>query len=258
MRDLEIRGAGNVLGVAQHGHVAAIGFEMYCQMLKEAVDAVRDGDEHVEPVPCRIETPYECFLPVTYIDDADERMMIYKRLAGAGKPEALDPIEEELVDRFGALPDPARYLIDLTRVKKLASGLGIALVQIREKGRKAQSEALAQAAEVPNVPSRAPRSVPRARHGSNRLKKIAAQLGPSGGLITLDFAPGKALSPEQCGRLMETFGERLLFKSGTVFGISLQAQPGRAPLDDVKNLLQVAWFSNRINSLPNKSSSRAQ
>jgi len=259
MRDLEIRGAGNVLGVEQHGHVAAIGFEMYCQMLKEAVDTMRAGEEHVEIVPCRIETPYECFLPVTYIDDADERMMIYKRLAGTAKTEVIDAIEEELVDRFGALPTPARYLLDLTRVKLLAGGLGVALVQIREKGFRSHiPEALQQAAEVPRELSSAPRSVPRASHGSNRLKRIAAQMGPVGGTSTLEFAPGKALSAEQCGRLVETFGGRLLFKSGKAFGINLQAKPDQAQLDDIKNLLQVAWFSNKINSLPDHPPSRGE
>ena len=122
---------------------------------------MRAGEDRVETVQGRIETPYECFLPVTYIEDADERMMIYKRLAGTGKYEAIDAIEEELIDRFGPLPEPARYLMDLTRVKFLASGLGVVLVQIRAAGhRSATPEALRQAAEVPRDPSTAPRSVP--------------------------------------------------------------------------------------------------
>jgi transcription-repair coupling factor (superfamily II helicase) len=209
MRDLEIRGAGNVLGVEQHGHVAAVGFEMYCKMLKEAVDGLR-GEEAVPEIACKVEAPYECFVPDSYIEDPDERMMLYKRLARMKEPSELEAIDEEIADRFGPPPPPVRLLLDLTLVKLYAAGLGVALARLRE---------------------------PRGR-------------GPAEGEAGLEFAPGRALSPLQCARLVETFGSRLLFKSGESFGVTLGAATGSPLLQDVKNLLQVAHFSSKVNSLP--------
>jgi hypothetical protein len=265
MRDLEIRGAGNVLGVEQHGHVAAVGFEMYCKMLKEAVDSLRGEETEVRP-QCTIEAPYDCFVPDTYVQDPDERMLIYKRLARASEPDDVEGIEHELADRFGPAPDPVRNLLDLTRVKLEAARLGVVLVQMREPGhrRRVRSEALERAAEPPRSRAEVPRNVPRSVRGSNRLRRLAEKIG-TGGLggadatksaAALDFAPGKALTPEQCGRLVETFGDRLLFKSGKSFGVSLKGEPATPLLQDVKNLLQVAYFSHKINDLPVKKQGR--
>jgi hypothetical protein len=253
MRDLEIRGAGNVLGVQQHGHVAAIGFEMYCKMLKEAVETMRDG-EAVSIPQCKVEAPYECFIPGVYIDDPDERMLIYKRLAGMTKAEEVDAIEEEMVDRFGKVPRAATFLLDLTRIKLIAGRLGIVLVQIREPGYKAPTpEALERAADVPRSADAAPRGVPRALHGLNRLKRLAEKMNTGGlggmqptGKMALEFGPGRAFSPDQCGRIVETFGDRLLFKSGKSFGLTLTSEPGSSQMADTKNLLQVAYFSTTI------------
>ncbi len=254
MRDLEIRGAGNVLGVEQHGHVAAIGFEMYCKMLKEAVDTMREG--HVVDMPqCRVEAPYEYFVPVDYVSDADERMLIYKRLAGMSDPADVESMAEELADRFGAVPAQVHNLLDLTHVKLLAASQGVVLVRIREPGyRKRKPEALEHAAEVPDKPSVAPRGVRRSRVGSIRLARIAAMAeeGESGskqtrsGVLTLEFAPERSFSPDQCGNLVETFGDRLLFKSGTTFGVTLEADGATPLLQDAKNLLQVAYFSTKM------------
>jgi transcription-repair coupling factor (superfamily II helicase) len=130
MRDLEIRGAGNVLGVEQHGQVAAVGFDLYCKMLKEAVERLK-GEPELERPQCRIETRLPSFLPDDYVEDQDERMTIYKRLARLGESEQVDDVERELVDRFGPLPSPGIHLIELTRMKLRAAALGIGLVQLR-------------------------------------------------------------------------------------------------------------------------------
>jgi transcription-repair coupling factor (superfamily II helicase) len=130
MRDLEIRGAGNVLGVEQHGQVVAVGFDLYCKMLKEAVDRLK-GEPEVEVPQCRIETRLPSFLPDDYVEDQNERMTIYKRLARLETPEEVDGTESELRDRFGALPPAAVNLIELSRVKLRAMRLGIGLVQLR-------------------------------------------------------------------------------------------------------------------------------
>jgi transcription-repair coupling factor (superfamily II helicase) len=265
MRDLEIRGAGNVLGVEQHGHVAAVGFEMYCKMLKEAVESLR-GEEKLDVPQCKVEAPYDYIIPDTYVADADERMMIYKRLARAAEPDELESIEQELADRFGPIPPQVRSLLDMSAVKLYGALSGVVLARLREPGyrRRARPAALEQAAEPPRSTGPAPAGVPRSARGSNRLRRIAETIGLGGGLgapgsrsdATLDFAPGKAFTPEQCGRLVETFGARLLFKSGKSFCVTLEGDPSAGLLQDVKNLLQVAYFSSKINDLPVKNEGR--
>jgi transcription-repair coupling factor (superfamily II helicase) len=130
MRDLEIRGAGNVLGVEQHGQIVAVGFDLYCKMLKEAVENLK-GEPEIEKPQCRIETRLPSFLPDDYVEDQNERMTVYKRLARLAVPEDVDDLELELKDRFGELPPAGAHLIELTRVKLRAQHLGIALVQLR-------------------------------------------------------------------------------------------------------------------------------
>jgi transcription-repair coupling factor (superfamily II helicase) len=130
MRDLEIRGAGNVLGIEQHGQIVAVGFDLYCKMLKEAVDRLK-GEGEIERPQCRIETRLSSFLPDRYVEDQNERMTIYKRLARFAAPEEVDDLEEELRDRFGNPPLEAVNLVELTRLKLRAMQLGIGLIQLR-------------------------------------------------------------------------------------------------------------------------------
>jgi len=217
MRDLEIRGAGNVLGVEQHGHVAAIGFELYTKMLKETVDALR-GEGHAEAPPCRVESPYSVFIPDRYLPDADERMMVYKRIARMSNSDEATTLEEELRDRFGELPPTAQTLIDLSRVKLDAESLGVVMVQIRDPGHRLQ-----------------------AKGGTGAAPR---------GEATLEFAPGKSLTPQACATLSETFGRRILFKSGKAFAVSLLGQPPAGIVEEVKKLLQTARFASKINALP--------
>ena len=227
MRDLEIRGAGNVLGVEQHGHVAAVGFELYTRMLKETVDELR-GTVQAELPPCRVEAPYSCFIPDRYVPDADERMLIYKRIAHMADPEQVKALEDELKDRFGDLPRPAQDLIDLARVKLEAQALGILMVHMKDSRASARSQGGGPGRGV--VLNRAPDLPP--------------------GEANLEFAPGRAFTPQACARLSETFGRRILFKSGKNFAVSLRGQPPERVLDEVNNLLQIARFASKINALP--------
>jgi transcription-repair coupling factor (superfamily II helicase) len=214
MRDLEIRGAGNVLGIEQHGHVAAVGFELYTRMLKETVEQLR-GDARTEAPPCRVESPYTCYIPDRYVPDADERMMLYKRIAHMSEPHEAAGLEEELRDRFGELPRPAKDLVDLARVKLEAQALGVVMVQMRDPAGAA------------------------ARAGAR-------------GEANLEFAPGRSLEPAACASLSETFGRRILFKAGKSFAVSLVGQPPARVLDEVNNLLQTARFASKLNSLPKR------
>ena len=125
MRDLEIRGAGNLLGAEQHGHIASVGFEMYCQLLDEAVQKLRDGrpiPETPEPV---IDLAVEAYLDGGYIDDAMHKIEIYQRVAAVRSEEQIARLLDDLVDRFGEPTPPVRRLLDVARLKNSARALGV-------------------------------------------------------------------------------------------------------------------------------------
>ena len=121
MRDLEIRGAGNLLGAEQSGHIAAVGFEMYLQLLEEAV-ALAKGETPVvrDERPVIVELQLDAYLPPGYVMDEIERVDLYRRASGTSTLVEVDDLGEELADRFGELPEPARNLLGLSRVKILA------------------------------------------------------------------------------------------------------------------------------------------
>src|ERR1700683_5521375 len=114
MRDLELRGAGNLLGDEQSGHVAALGFELYMQMLDEAVAAMEEGaeagrDESWEPV--RLDVNVDAYVPADYIPYEQAKVDVHRRIAGSREVTDLMTLRDELEDRFGELPDPLRNLI---------------------------------------------------------------------------------------------------------------------------------------------------
>ncbi len=131
LRDLEIRGAGNLLGAQQHGHIAAVGYDLYSKLLAEAVQELR-GDRtgaSVEPV---ISVPVEGFLPEDYVPEVNQRLALYKRLAGAAGDAELADLGAELADRFGPLPEPAERLLDVVRLRIAARPLGIERLEAGE------------------------------------------------------------------------------------------------------------------------------
>ena len=131
MRDLEIRGAGDLLGSQQHGHISSVGFEMYCRLLEEAVETLRTGEppkEKVEPV---IELKVDAYLDGEYISDATNKIEVYQRIAAVRTEEHAAHLEEELIDRFGPLTEPVARLMQVVRLKNYARTLGIK--QITEK-----------------------------------------------------------------------------------------------------------------------------
>lgn len=130
MKDLEIRGAGNVLGVEQSGHVAGVGFDLYVRLVGEAVEAYRSAfngetitTEEVKDV--RIDLPVDAHLPPEYIDSDRLRLEAYRRLAAAADDAAVATVVDELTDRYGPLPEPAGRLVAVARLRLLCRAAGI-------------------------------------------------------------------------------------------------------------------------------------
>jgi transcription-repair coupling factor (superfamily II helicase) len=134
MRDLEIRGAGNLLGDEQSGHVAAVGFELYCQMLEDAAEALRTGVEELpeEPrEPVRIDVDVDAYVPSEYIPFEAAKIDVHRRVAAAREPGELRALREELEDRFGPLPGSVANLLDLQRVRITLGDAGVRTVEFR-------------------------------------------------------------------------------------------------------------------------------
>jgi transcription-repair coupling factor (superfamily II helicase) len=129
MHDLEIRGAGEVLGDNQSGEMHEIGFQMYSDMLSEAVRALKNGQEPDLVAPLATTTEINlhvpALLPAEFCGDVHERLSLYKRLANCKTAEGIDELQEELIDRFGKLPDPAKALVETHRLRIAAKPVGI-------------------------------------------------------------------------------------------------------------------------------------
>jgi transcription-repair coupling factor (superfamily II helicase) len=133
MHDLEIRGAGEVLGESQSGEMQEIGFNLYSTMLDAAVQSLKEGREPDIQHPLRVATEINlhvpALLPEDYCSDVHERLILYKRMANCTNDEQLDEIQVELTDRFGLLPDPVRALLDCHRLRIAATPLGITRIE---------------------------------------------------------------------------------------------------------------------------------
>jgi transcription-repair coupling factor (superfamily II helicase) len=119
MRDLDIRGAGNLLGDEQSGHVAAVGFELYCQLIDEAVSEAAGAQEAGEeaPEPVRLDVPVDAYLPASYVPFEAAKIDVHRRVAATREPGQLRAIRDELEDRFGPLPPSAENLLALQRAR---------------------------------------------------------------------------------------------------------------------------------------------
>src|SRR2546421_267927 len=131
MRDLEIRGAGNLLGDEQSGHVAAIGFELYVAMLDEAVAALAGTSADEAPEPVRVDVPVDAFVPGAYVPYEAAKIEIHRRVAGAREVAELILLREELEDRFGPIPEPLENLIKLQDARIKLGRAGARRVDLR-------------------------------------------------------------------------------------------------------------------------------
>ena len=134
MRDLEIRGAGNMLGPEQHGHLATVGYDMYCKLMEETLKEVQ-GEQQVAPeLATRVDLKVDAYLPSDYVHDERQRMEMYKRIASLRTQIDREDIEEEMIDRYGDLPLPVMTLLDIAQLRALAQRLGATQVGYRPRG----------------------------------------------------------------------------------------------------------------------------
>ena len=133
MRDLEIRGAGNLLGEEQHGHMEAIGFDLYCRLLEETVAELQGGGG-VAPLDVKIELRLSAYLPDDYVGDPQQKMDLYRRLARLRKVAACRRIREEFKDRYGPLPPAVENLVAVQELKIMAGAAGIEEIKTTRQG----------------------------------------------------------------------------------------------------------------------------
>ncbi len=132
MRDMEIRGAGNLLGAQQHGHMEAVGYDMYLKLLSEAVEEEK-GDSGRPAVECLIDLPISAHLPDSYISDNAQRLEIYRRIADIRTVEDSMDVFDELIDRFGEPPTAVQGLVDIALLRNMAAALGVREVKQQEQ-----------------------------------------------------------------------------------------------------------------------------
>ncbi len=131
MRDLEIRGAGNILGPEQHGHMDAVGYDMYCKLLEESVRELK-GEKIIEQIETTVELNVDAYIPDTYIKRDSHRVDIYKKIASIQNLQDAYDVEEEIEDRYGDLPASVRNLIQIALIKSLANQLRISAITQKE------------------------------------------------------------------------------------------------------------------------------
>ena len=134
MRDLEIRGAGNLLGTKQSGHMAAVGYELYCRMLEDAVKKQKGGETHVARFTTNVDLPVDAFIPASYILNEEQKLEIYKRIAAFETAQEADEMRDELLDRFGKIPASVENLMRVSLIRMRANALYITEIKTEQAG----------------------------------------------------------------------------------------------------------------------------
>jgi len=188
MRDLEIRGAGNLLGDTQSGHIAAVGFDLYCEMVTEAVGELM-GTRPEQPVEITIDLPVDANLPRDYIARDDVRMEAYRRLASVATLDDVADIEAEWIDRYGPLPAPAAALLDVARLRVACLRTGVSGITVQRTTARLKAGPLSASQQV-RLQRLAPKAV--AKPDGELVIPIAAAPGQAATTITTflnDFFP---------------------------------------------------------------------
>ena len=124
MRDLEIRGAGNMMGSSQHGHMANIGYDLYCRMLEDTIKLIK-GEIENEPIETSVDIKVDAFIPSSYITDEIQKIEVYKKIAAIENINDFMEIKSELEDRYSSIPDSVYNLMDIAYIKSICKGLYI-------------------------------------------------------------------------------------------------------------------------------------
>ena len=124
MRDLEIRGAGNMMGSAQHGHMATIGYDLYCRMLEDTIKLIK-GEITKEPIETTVDIKVDAYIPESFIKDENQKIEVYKKIAAIESYDEYMEIKDELEDRYSDIPDSVYNLMDIAYIKSKARELNI-------------------------------------------------------------------------------------------------------------------------------------
>jgi transcription-repair coupling factor (superfamily II helicase) len=197
MRDLELRGAGDLLGDEQSGHVAAIGFELYLSMLEEATEALRAGadDEGAPESQVRIDVDVSAYVPTDYVPFEAAKIELHRRIAGAREVGELRALRDELRDRFGPLPEPVEALLELQRARIEVGAAGGRVAEVRG-GRLSISPLELEAARVAAIRDKIPEAMYETARQTLSLRvpeepaeRLEALLGLVSSLIALEPLP---------------------------------------------------------------------
>jgi len=200
MRDLEIRGSGNVFGTEQSGHISNIGYHLYTRILKDTLETLKEigGDQAVTFPPTEMTVDVEMQIPQSYVENTAERIASYRRIAEADTIKGIHGIREELRDRFGVLPPETMNLIEAALIKNLGQSLGLRSVVV--KGSRAQNDFLPEHVE---------------HEGSEIIKALSKTLGETGKEV--EIMNNKSLT-----FILTQVGEESLLASLRIFLESLQ------------------------------------
>lgn len=233
MRDLEIRGAGNLLGTEQSGHMMNIGYELYCKMVDDAVRALQGEIVNDNKEETSVEIPVSAYIPERYIENETLKLQMYKKIAAVRSYDDEDEILDELLDRFGDVPRETVNLVKLAHIRYLAEEMSVTRIhQVKEES-------------LPGGRSRMPGGVRTAatagRTTSPRAGMPAARaVAPATDNVKLvfDFAAKNPLSGYALFNLTEKFGPRVFVHGGTEPFIRLTT-PRKNMLDDCIEMLEV-------------------
>jgi hypothetical protein len=216
LKDLEIRGAGNLLGPEQHGFIVGLGFDLYVKMLEEAVAAMKGEAAEVRAEP-RLLTDWSAYLPDDYVPDEHEKLNLYRRLADARTLDELDDLTLEVMDRFGQLPPPAVALLELRRLRVLGAG-------------RAAGEGLARAGTAP------------AGGGDGARATVLAPAAPGTEALRVfqdvaEIVLRRPLKPQEIRVLVGMLTFQLEFFTGREFGLRVRGE-GIALLHRTREVLE--------------------